>query len=292
MHRLTLIAPDSTIVPHANAVTIARTHGRIASETWLHPQSAYQLQLELSDEATLRQALTLASLSCDWVLCDETLVNPALLISDMDSTIIEQECIDELADCVGLKQHVAAITERAMNGELDFEAALKDRVALLKGLPVREIRRVLESRITLMPGARTLIATLRARGVECILVSGGFTVFTHAIAARAGFNADEANELITENDRLTGEVKLPILGKEAKRESLLRHASRLTLPLTRTIAIGDGANDLPMIHAAGLGIAYHAKPAVAAAAQHQIRNCDLAALLYVLGIPKSEWVTS
>ncbi len=258
----------------------------------MNPEQALQLQLVVSDEVALRYALTSAALACDWALCDASLLNPALLISDMDSTIIKQECIDELADCMGLKDRVSAITARAMNGELDFEAALKERVALLKGLPLSEMQRVLDSRITLMPGAKTLIATLRARSVECILVSGGFTFFTRAIAERAGFNANEANELLIENDTLTGEVRLPILGKEAKRESLLRHASQLHIPLTRTIAIGDGANDLPMIQAAGLGVAYHAKPSVAAASQHQISKCNLTALLYVLGIPKSAWVAA
>jgi len=212
-----------------------------------------------------------------------------LLISDMDSTMIRQECIDELADAVGMKPYVAAITERAMNGELDFESALRERVALLKDLPLNELERTYRERITLMPGARTLVQTMRARGARTLLVSGGFTYFTARIAEAIGFERDEANHLEVADGKLTGTVRAPILGKEAKRRSLLAAAHHYGIALERTLAVGDGANDLPMLRQAGLGVAYHAKPLVEAAAPARIRFNDLTALLYIQGIPQSEW---
>lgn len=283
------------MLPIAEATALAGQHATITHSQWLEKPRAYRISLRTEHPDTLRRAISHEALDhwhIDAVLSHADTDNAALFISDMDSTIIHQECIDELAECVGLKDKVSAITARAMNGELDFEAALTERVALLKGLPLSDMQRVLNERITLMEGARTLVQTLRARGVHCVLVSGGFTFFTSAIAARAGFHSDEANILHSENDALTGTVKHPILGKEAKRASLARHAESLGIPLTRTIAIGDGANDLPMLLAAGLGIAYHAKPSVEAQAQHIIRFGDLSALLFVLGIPSSEWLES
>lgn len=226
----------------------------------------------------------------DAILTPASVQDAKLFISDMDSTIIQQECIDELADCVGLKEKVSAITARAMNGELNFESALTERVSLLKDLRISEMQRVLDERIHLMPGAHTLVQTLRARGVHCVLVSGGFTFFTSAIRKRTGFHEDEANILLTSGEVLSGEVQTPILGKEAKKASLLRHAARLGIGMEHAIAIGDGANDLPMLQTAGLGIAYHAKPSVEAHASCIVRHNDLTALLYILGIPKAEWV--
>ncbi|MFZ5692865.1 MAG: phosphoserine phosphatase SerB [Pseudomonadota bacterium] len=213
-----------------------------------------------------------------------------LLVADMDSTMIGQECIDELADLVGLKAHVSAITDRAMRGEIAFEPALRERVALLKGLPVTVVDEVIGSRITLMAGARTLVGTMRAHGAHTVLVSGGFSLFTRKVAAMIGFDENHANTLLVENETLTGLVGEPILGREAKLETLLEVARRLQLPLQYTMAVGDGANDLAMISRAGLGVAYHAKPAVAAAADVRIDYGDLTALLYVQGYRRDEFV--
>lgn len=214
-----------------------------------------------------------------------------LLISDMDSTMINQECIDELADVVGLKAHVAAITERAMNGELDFKEALRERVALLKGLTRADLERVMNERITAMSGAGILLRTMKARGVYTVLVSGGFTFFTSRVAQQLGFDIDVANHLEMDSERLTGLVREPILDKDTKREQLLHFAAQQNIPLTATLAVGDGANDLPMLLAAGLGVAYHAKPTVQQQAKARINHNDLTALLFIQGIPRSEWLT-
>lgn len=213
-----------------------------------------------------------------------------LLVADMDSTMIGQECIDELADLVGLKAHVSAITERAMRGEIAFEPALRERVALLKGLPVTVVDEVIGNRITLMAGARTLVATMRAHGAHTVLVSGGFSLFTRKVAAMIGFDENHANTLLVENETLTGFVEEPILGREAKLDTLLEVARDKQLPLEETLAVGDGANDLAMIGRAGLGVAYHAKPAVAAAADVRIDHGDLTALLYLQGYRRDEFV--
>lgn len=300
MQHLTLIAPPHTTLPIEEAITLAQAHATIHASQWLAKPStteasAYQLSLDVHNEPSLRAALRHEALDhwrIDALLTAGDVREARLFISDMDSTIIQQECIDELAACVGLKDKVSAITTRAMNGELDFEQALTERVGLLKGLPLSEMQRVLDEHITLMPGASTLLASLRARGLFTVLVSGGFTFFTTAIRSRAGFHADEANILLHENDTLTGTVQLPILGKEAKKASLMRHAQALGIAPTQTIAIGDGANDLPMLLTSGLGIAYHAKPSVEAEATHIIRYNDLSALLFVLGIPRVEWTSA
>lgn len=211
-----------------------------------------------------------------------------LLISDMDSTIINQECIDELADFAGCREHIAAITERAMNGELDFKAALRERVLLLAGLSETVLEEAYQQHITLMEGAKELVTTMRAHGAAAILVSGGFTFFTKRVAEAVGFESDEANILIIHNGKLTGEVVEPILDKEAKLESLNRHRQAKNLLLEETLAVGDGANDLPMLLAAGLGVAYHAKPTVRAQAQAQLNHTNLRALLYVQGYRDNE----
>jgi phosphoserine phosphatase len=212
-----------------------------------------------------------------------------LLIADMDSTIIGQECIDELADYAGLKAEIAAITERAMRGELDFEAALSTRVGMLKGLEERVLEACFRERIRLNPGAETLIATMRGQGATCILVSGGFTFFVERVARLAGFNDYRANDLIFENGALTGAVAQPILGREAKAESLRLYKERLGLPREATLAVGDGANDLDMIAEAGLGVAFHAKPKVAAAAGASLSHADLTGLLYAQGYAEDEF---
>lgn len=213
-----------------------------------------------------------------------------LFVTDMDSTMIEQECIDELADFVGLKAHVAAITERAMQGEIEFAPALRERVALLKGLPASKIDEVIGRRITFMPGGHVLVATMRKHGAHTCLVSGGFTLFTEKIAAALGFNEQRANALVVADGRLTGEVVEPILGRAAKLAALQTLTARLGLTPEETLVAGDGANDIPMIEAAGLGVAFRAKPAVAEAAAARIDHGDLTALLYAQGYRRDEFV--
>jgi phosphoserine phosphatase len=204
--------------------------------------------------------------------------------------MIGQECIDELADYAGLKVRIAAITERAMRGEIAFEPALRQRVALLKDLPVRTIDEVLTKRITPTAGGRILVATMRANGAWTCLVSGGFTVFTEKVAALIGFDESRGNHLLTQGDRLAGTVAEPIFGRDSKRAALAELRKRLGLAPAETMAVGDGANDLDMIADAGLGIAYRAKPKVATAAQARIEYCDLTALLYAQGYRRDEFV--
>jgi phosphoserine phosphatase len=213
-----------------------------------------------------------------------------LLIADMDSTMIEQECIDELADAVGIKAEVAAITARAMNGELDFEDALRTRVQLLKGLARARIEEVRRERITFAPGGRALVQTMKAYGAYTSLVSGGFTFFADFIAKRIGFDEAMANILEFDGDVLTGTVSPPILGREAKLSRLQTLAAYHDIPIAATLAVGDGANDLDMIKAAGLGVALHAKPVVAAEAQVRIDHGDLTALLSLQGYSDEEFV--
>jgi phosphoserine phosphatase len=214
-----------------------------------------------------------------------------LFLADMDSTMIGQECIDELADFAGLKEHVAKITERAMRGEIEFEPALRERVALLKGLPVGIVAETIDKRITLTPGGRELVNTMRKHGAYTCLVSGGFTLFTNAIAAKIGFQENRANELIVEDGKFSGKVVEPILGKEAKLATHNELRELFELDYIDTLAVGDGANDLPMIQAAGLGVAFHAKPVVAATAAARIDHGDLTALLYAQGYRRDEFVS-
>ena len=204
--------------------------------------------------------------------------------------MIDVECIDELADFAGVKAEVSAITERAMRGELDFEAALDARVALLRGLDAGLIDRCREERVTLMPGARTLVRTMRTHGAYCLLVSGGFTRFAEPVAEAIGFDAAASNRLVIEDGRLGGTVEKPVVGAAGKKAAMLAAAEARGIGLDAALAVGDGANDIPMIEAAGLGIAYRAKPAVAAAADARIEANDLTALLYAQGYRRSEWV--
>src|SRR5580658_8347849 len=214
-----------------------------------------------------------------------------LLIADMDSTMIGQECIDELADYAGVKARVSAITERAMRGEIEFEPALRERVALLKGLPATIIGKVIAERICPTPGGRTLVATMRANGAYTCVVSGGFTAFTSSIAATIGFDEQRANTLVVDaGGNLTGTVTEPVLGREAKLETLNELRERLRLGRDQTLAVGDGANDIPMVVASGLGVAYHAKPALRETATARIDHGDLTALLYAQGYRREEFV--
>jgi phosphoserine phosphatase len=215
-----------------------------------------------------------------------------LLLADMDSTMIGQECIDELAFVAGVGPEVAAITARAMNGELDFEGSLRARVALLAGLPASVIAEVIAGRITYTPGGRTLVATMRAQGGHALLVSGGFTAFTGHVAAHLGFDAARANTLLVEAGRLTGRVAEPILGRAAKMEALAETTAHLGIGHDAVVAVGDGANDLGMLGMAGMGVALHAKPAVAAQCAIRVNHGDLTALLYLQGYARDEFVAA
>jgi phosphoserine phosphatase len=213
-----------------------------------------------------------------------------LLLADMDSTIIQQECIDEIAAFAGVGERVAEITERAMRGELDFEAALSERVALLRDLPEATLSRVAEERLSITPGACELVATMRHHGAYCVLVSGGFTFFTARIARTVGFDENRANTLDIASGRLTGRPVAPILGRQAKHDTLVELSEKLNIPRNDTLAVGDGANDLAMIEAAGLGVAFHAKPLVNAAADAQVQHGDLSDLLFLQGYRADEIV--
>ncbi|MCV2887567.1 phosphoserine phosphatase SerB [Ruegeria aquimaris] len=215
-----------------------------------------------------------------------------MLLADMDSTMIQQECIDELADEAGVGERVKEITARAMNGELDFEGALLERVGLLRGLDEAVIGHVLDTRITLMPGGRALVATMRANGGYAALVSGGFTAFTARVAAQLGFDENRANTLLAAGGKLTGDVGRPILGRQAKVDALEQITARLGLSEQDVIAVGDGANDLGMLGRAGTGVALHAKPSVAAQCEVRINHGDLTALLFVQGYAKADFVTA
>jgi phosphoserine phosphatase len=214
-----------------------------------------------------------------------------LLIADMDSTIINVECLDELADFAGVKAQVSEITERAMRGELAFEGALRERVGMLKGLSVDALQACYDDRVKLNPGARTLVRTMAEHGARCALVSGGFTFFTSRVAEAAGFHLNRANTLIEADGHLTGTVGEPILGKEAKLAALQEETSALGLTPADALAVGDGANDLAMIEVAGLGVAYRAKPIVAAQAHAKVDHADLTALLYFQGYTAAEFAS-
>ena len=244
-----------------------------------------------ADDKAITQRLrsALGGLPVDVVVQPLASRRKRLFVADMDSTMIGQECIDELADYVGLKAHVAAITERAMRGEIAFEPALRERVALLKGLPVAVVEEVIAKRITLTPGGRTLVATMRQNGGTTCLVSGGFTLFTSRVAAMIGFDDNRGNTLIVADGKLSGRVEEPILGREAKLATLIELRDRLGLSAADTLAAGDGANDLAMIEAAGLGVAWHAKPKVAEAAHARIDHGDLTALLYLQGYARADF---
>lgn len=224
----------------------------------------------------------------DWAITPKENRRKKLLISDMDSTIIGQECLDELADFAGLKAQVSAITERAMRGELDFASALTERVAMLKGLDLSALEACYSQRVTLNPGAKALTATMKANGARCVLVSGGFGYFTSRVAKAAGFDTDRANSLIDDGKALTGAVGLPILGREAKLAALKEEAARVGATPADAVAMGDGANDLDMIRAAGLGVAYKAKPIVAAETLARIEYTDLTAALFFQGYREEE----
>lgn len=258
---------------------------------WLDPGVAAEFDLETVPQNRWQVWADLQSLGLDLAVQKAEGRKKRLLIADMDSTMIQQECIDELADEAGVGAYVAGITARAMNGELDFESALKKRVGLLKDLPAATIDRVLRDRITLMPGGPELLATMKANGAYTLLVSGGFTAFTQAIAGKLGFDENRANTLLAQDGKLTGEVGMPILGKAAKLQALEEVTARLGIAPEDAIAVGDGANDLAMLKRAGSGVALHAKPVVAAECELRVNHGDLTALLYLQGYSRDEFVS-
>lgn len=287
---LTLIAgPGAERILPDIAARLARELS--AAPDWLAPGRACDLALQRADpraaEGRARRAIGAAPI--------DVLVQPVdgrrkrVFVADLESTIIENEMLDELAEFVGLREHVAEITRRTMNGEIDFAASLVERVALLKGL-LASVLDEAAARIRLVPGARTLLATLRRAGVTTALVSGGFTVFAEPVAAQLGFHQVIANRLDIIEDRIAGTIAPPIATGDTKREALLTLARQCGVPLSGTCAVGDGANDLPMLEAAGLGVAFHAKPAVAAVVRWRIDHADLTALLYAQGYRQQEIV--
>ncbi|MEQ9143787.1 MAG: phosphoserine phosphatase SerB [Parvibaculaceae bacterium] len=291
---LTLIGNQNTPLTEKTVGAVASAIGASTAPVWLNPGHACDITPGTADrEKTLAEARdALSGAAIDAVFQPTAHRRKKLLVADMDSTIIQQECIDELADALGLRDAISQITERAMRGELEFEPALRERVALLKGLAEAELLRVYENQITETPGGRALCATMRTNGATCALVSGGFTFFTRRVAQTVGFTSHQANTLLLEDGKLTGEVAEPILGREAKVAALKNFTAELKIDPAETMAVGDGANDLAMIGEAGLGVAFHAKPVVAAAAAAQIDHGDLTALLYVQGYTKEEIVTT
>ena len=294
MLAITLVSPDPAALAEATAAV--RASLTVSSETVLG-EGAWDLFVDGPPLDTYRgethQAVKAAvgERPVDFAVQPVENRRKRLLIADMDSTIINVECLDELADFAGVKAQVSEITERAMRGELAFEGALRERVGMLKGLSVDALQACYDDRVRLNPGARTLVRTMAENGARCALVSGGFTFFTSRVAEAAGFHLNRANTLIEEGGKLVGQVGDPILGKEAKLAALQEETSALGLTPADALAVGDGANDLAMIEAAGLGVAYRAKPIVAAQAHAKIDHADLTALLYFQGYKAAEFVS-
>jgi phosphoserine phosphatase len=288
----TLIASDGLEARHIEQArdAIAGVGAIPGTLSWIEPDVAADLHVLRVDGGAVRAALEGLIAGVDVIVQPRLGRAKRLLVADMDSTMITIECIDELADYAGIKPQVAEVTERAMRGELDFEAALDARVALLAGLDAAVIARCYEERVRIMPGAKALVRTMRARGGRAVLVSGGFTVFADRVAQEIGFDRAVSNTLLMDGDRLAGTVARPIVGAATKRALLEEERAAMALEPLEVMAIGDGANDIPMIEAAGLGVAYHAKPKTAAAAGARIEHGDLSALLYAQGIPRGEWV--
>lgn len=299
IYALVLTSPPSR--PSLSDFAVERAYSVIPEalrrgQRWLSPNEAWEAEFGTNEvgagaelKADVAFALKGLTLDVNVVTAEPQLRRNRLLVADMESTIIQQECLDELADFVGKRERIADITERAMRGELDFEAAIKERVGLLAGLDVAALQEVYDKRVTLMPGAKVLVDTMKANGATCALVSGGFDFFAAKIKDRLGFDDFQANRLDVAGGKLTGRVMEPILGREAKLAALEGYKKKIGLTRALTMATGDGANDLAMIKAAGLGVAFRAKPVVAAEADAAITHGDLTALLYLQGYAKDEF---
>jgi len=294
-HVITLMAntdvkPINDNTLYSLSIAFQQAGIKIEKENWLAPNEAVDVFVDnksCEDIYKVLQGLNFLSL-VDRIVQPVKNRRKKLLVTDMDSTIINEECIDELAAELGLRNEIASITERAMNGKVDFKTALKERVALLEGLTEESLKKVYDDRITIMEGAKPLIATMKANGAYCVLISGGFTMFTEKIAKKLGFDEDRANDLVIKSGKLTGEVKPPILDKDNKLSAINDLTNEHKLTPENVIAVGDGANDVPMLEAAGLGVAYHAKPVVKESLPNQINFCNLKALLYAQGYSKDE----
>ncbi len=274
----------------AACTTLSALGADLATGVWLSPEQAWQAELNncpANALETLRQQADGWAVDINIIRAEHQ--RKRLLIADMDSTMIEQECIDEMAEAAGAGEAVRAITRRAMNGELDFEDALRERVTVLKDLPAKVIAEVIANRISLMSGGAQLVATMRKHGAYCALVSGGFTHFTEHVSQILGFHEHQANQLLIKNGQLTGAVTEPILGRNAKVTSLNRICGKLGIEPTLALTVGDGANDVPMLQAAGLGVAMHAKPVVKKDVAVQIDHGDLTALLFLQGFTPREF---
>jgi len=295
-HVLTLIAGAPAQPLDAACIAQARAVLPAPGETkWLSEGEACDITftlVELSEITTIRDRVreALKGAAIDVVCQQRQSRRKRLLVADMDSTLIGQECIDEIADYVGLRPKISEITERAMRGELEFEPALRERVGLLKGVDEKALQTLFDEQITLNPGARTLARTMSAHGARSVIVSGGFTFFTERVAEASGFDAYQANTLEIEGGKLTGRVIEPILGQQAKLDALRHYRKIMELDHIDTLCVGDGANDLAMLSEAGLGVAYHAKPMVAAKAHARVNHGDLTALLFAQGYARDEFV--
>ena len=292
-HCLTLISPPGGLTPDhvANVRSALRALGALTgSPDWLSDAEACDLPFEqlAAEQAAAAARAALGDAAVDAIAVPRDGRRKRLLLADMDSTIVESETLDELAAFAGLKDRIAAITARSMNGEIDFATALRERVAMLKGLSVSALELAWEG-VRDTPGAAELVATMRAAGATCALVSGGFTFFTGRVAARLGFDLHQANVLEIDGDVLAGTVAEPILDRDAKLAALKHLAAERGLPLSATAAVGDGANDLAMLGAAGLGVAWRAKPVVAAAARARLDHAELTGLLFAQGFRRSEF---
>ena len=288
---VTLLSAPQEVSLDGSSVNSLLSHWKGRDRVWLHYGSAVEFTIKQFPDDYNQIKEEHHQKHIDLAITPNHHRHKKLLLADMDSTIIEQECLDELANQVGIGEYVAQITHRAMNGEIPFEEALHQRVALLKDLPLSEIEETWENSITFTSGARVLIATLRSFGCYCVLVSGGFTEFTERVANSLGFHENYANVLISEGKRLTGRVKRPVLDKEVKSKLLINLATKYGLTINQTLAVGDGANDLGMINAAGLGVSFRAKPMVEKSTKVNIRHADLTSLLYLQGIKYDQFVT-